>query len=138
LVGLALSEELQLRKEMIQDLKVQWKRLWHERVNDHWIAEGIANQTYPSLFVDKGTVIRATRDFKALSFREILELHQVPNLARYIQPDPATGGWTKFVKTHITVDRKRRIPSRVSVELRIKVKKGQLKKGGRGWLHKQS
>jgi hypothetical protein len=127
---------MQSRKEMVQDLKVQWKKLWQERLNDRWIAEGIANETYPSLFVDKGTVIRATRDFKALSFKEILELHQIPNLNRYIPPNPAVGGWTKFVKTHMTSIKKRRSFNRASFEPAIERKGQPLKKGGRGWLHK--
>jgi hypothetical protein len=110
--------------------------LWCERVDDQWRAEGIASETYPLLFVDQGTVIRATRDFKALSFKEILEMHEIPNLARYIPPDPAIGGRTKFVKTHITAIKTRRSRSRYSVETEIKTKRQQLKKGGRGWLHK--
>ena len=63
-------------KEVVEELKVQWKRLWLERVDDKVRAEGIAVQDYSSLFVDKGTVIHATRDFKALNFKEILEQHQ--------------------------------------------------------------
>jgi hypothetical protein len=135
---LAVSDEVQSRKEMIQELKGQWKRLWYERLDDQWRAEGIASHTYPMLFVDKGTVIRATRDFKFLSFKEILELHrEIPNFERYIPPDPAVGGWTRFVKTQITAGKKRYSRVRAFVEPEIETENQQLKQGGRGWLHKR-
>jgi hypothetical protein len=135
-IVVTLSEEAKLHREIVEDLKVQWKQLWRERVNDRWLAEGIANQTFPSLFVDKGTVIRATRDYKALSFREILEMQKLPNVERYIPPDPAVGGWTKFVKTHITAGKKKTALRHEPVEPDFKAAQQQLKKGGRGWLHK--
>jgi hypothetical protein len=133
---MAMSEEVELRRKMVEDLKVQWKQMWRECVNDRWLAERIANQTFPSLFVDKGTVIRATRDYKAQSFREILEMHRFPDVQRYIPPDPAIGGWTKFVKTYVTAGKKRIVFRRESVEPAFKAAKQQLKNGGRGWLHK--
>jgi len=63
------------QKEFVEELKVEWKRLWSERLDDKMRAEGIAVNNYGSLFIDKGTVIHATRDFKALNFKEILERH---------------------------------------------------------------
>jgi hypothetical protein len=136
LLELGLSDDLQLQKEKVQELKVQWKRMWYEHVDDQWRAEGIASEAYPLLFVDKGTVIRATRDFKALSLKEILELHQIPNLSRYIPPDPAVGGWTRFAKTHLTTMKGLHRRNSVLVEREPERQKQQLKKGGRGWLHK--
>jgi hypothetical protein len=133
---LGLSEDLQLQREKVQKLKFQWKRMWYERVDDQWRAEGIANETYPLLFVDRGTIIRATRDFKALSLKEILELHQITNLARYIPPDPAVGGWTRFVKTHITTMKRLHGRNSAFGEPEPERKRQQLKKGGRGWLHR--
>ena len=87
------------QKEMVEELRVQWKRLWQDRVDDKLRAEGIATADFCDLFVEKGTIIHATRDFKALNFKDILEQHHVENPDRYISPNPKIGGWTKFVKT---------------------------------------
>ena len=64
------------QKEFVEELKIEWKRLWQERFDDGIRAEGIAVKGYDQLFVDKGTIINATRDFKALNFKEIFEEHQ--------------------------------------------------------------
>ncbi|MCW4003647.1 MAG: hypothetical protein NWE95_07030 [Candidatus Bathyarchaeota archaeon] len=122
-------------KELVEELKFYWKRLWQERVDDKVRAEGIAAAEYEKLFVEQGTIIHATRDYKALSFREILEQHQVANADRFIPPPPQVGGWNKFVKTHITNQRPRK-SVRVLLYCEEKREKQQPKKGGRGWLHK--
>ena len=122
------------QKEIVEALKVEWKRLWQERVDDKVRAEGIAAGEYSKLFVDKGTVIHATRNYRALSFREILEQHQIVNAERFIPPSSLVGGWTKFVKTSITVQKFPRHKRALSYEAPVKEKQ-QLKKGGRGWLH---
>ena len=123
------------QKEMVEELRVQWKRLWQDRVDDKLRAEGIATADFCDLFVEKGTIIHATRDFKALNFKDILEQHHVENPDRYISPNPKIGGWTKFVKTNITNQppRKRRAEL---YHYGNKHKRQQPKKGGRGWLHK--
>ena len=122
------------QKEFVEELKIEWKRLWHERFDDKVRAEGIAVNDYDQLFIDKGTIIHATRDFKALNFKEILEEHEVLNAERYIPPDPHVGGWTKFVKTNIT---SKKLQSKRLAQLPVeeKTEKQQLKKNGRGWLH---
>ena len=56
------------QKELIDELRFEWKRLWNDRLNDKIRAEGIAVDDYSSLFIDKGTIIHATRDFKVLNF----------------------------------------------------------------------
>ena len=89
------------QKELVEELKVEWKKLWRERLDDKVRAEGVAITDYSSLFVDKGTVIHATRDFKALNFKEILEQHEIVDIERYVPPDRFVGGWTKFVKSNI-------------------------------------
>jgi hypothetical protein len=121
-------------KEMVDELKVQWKRLWHERVDDKVRAEGIAIDDYSKLFVEKGTIIHATRDFKALNFREILEQNQIADAEGLFPPSPQVGGWTKFIKTSITTQRKRK-STRASLYREAKKEKQQAKKCGRGWLH---
>jgi len=121
---------------MVEELRVQWKRLWNERVDDRLRAEGMATADYCDLFVEKGTVIHATRNYKALNFREILEQHQVTNIDRFLLPDPHIGGWTKFIKMNVT---NRGLRKRQLAELYYDEKKSgkqQPKKGGRGWLHK--
>jgi hypothetical protein len=122
------------QKEMVEELKIQWIRLWQERLDDKLRAEGVAINDYSSLFVDKGTIIHATRDFKALSFREILEQHQVANADRFISPSPEIGGWTKFIRTNI-VNQQPRKKKRAELYRFEKKEKQQPKKGGRGWLH---
>jgi hypothetical protein len=121
-------------KEMVEQLKVQWRRLWQERVDDKLRAEGVATADYCDLFVEKGTIIHATRDYKALSFREVLEQHQIVNIDRVVPPAPYIGGWTKFIKTNITNQRPRR-KRRAELHYEEKKEKQQPKKGGRGWLH---
>ena len=121
-------------KEMVEELKVQWKKLWQERVDDKVRAEGIATADYCDLFVERGTIIHATKDYKALSFREILEQHQITNMDKLIPPNPQIGGWTKFIKLHITSQRTGR-KRRAELYRAEEKQKQQLKKGGRGWLH---
>jgi hypothetical protein len=122
------------QKEMVDSLRIQWKRLWQERVDDKIRAEGIATADYCDLFVEKGTIIHATRNFKALSFKEILEQHEISNLDRVIPPSPQIGGWNKFIKTNITNQHSRK-KRRVELYCEEKKEKQQPKKGGRGWLH---
>jgi hypothetical protein len=122
------------QKELVEDLKSDWKKLWEERFDDHQRAEGVAVTDYSTLFVDRGTIIHATRDFKALNFKEILERHQVENIERVIQPDPQVGGWNKFIKTEITHS-KNKENQRAQLYCPEKKEIQQPKKGGRGWLH---
>lgn len=122
------------RKEIVEELKMQWKQLWHERVDDRLRAEGIATGDYSKLFVEKGTIIHATRDYKVLNFREILQLHEIVDVDRIIPPSPQIGGWGKFIKTNITNQKPRR-NNRASHYRMDKKQKQQLKKSGRGWLH---
>lgn len=85
--------------------------------------------------MERGTIIHASRDYKPLNFKEILEEHKIENPDNYIAPNVNVGGWTKFVKTEITAkkpDNKKRqreyVPEKKVAQ--------QPKKGGRGWLHK--
>jgi hypothetical protein len=121
------------QKEMVEEIRIQWKKLWRERVDDKVRAEGVATADYCDLFVEKGTIIHATRNFKALNFKEILEQHQITNPDRLIPPSPQIGGWTKFIKVNITSQRPRK--RRAELYCAEKKQKQQPKKGGRGWLH---
>ncbi len=122
------------QKEFVDDLRAQWKKLWQERVDDKVRAEGIAITDYSKLFVEKGTIIHATKDFKALNFKEILEQHKIENSERFIQPSPQVGGWGKFIKTDLTRQKPQRT-KRAEAYYPEKKEVQQPKKGGRGWLH---
>lgn len=134
LADVSLEDRVKAQKELVEKLKVQWKLLWSERFNDKVRAEGVSVSDYASLSVERGTIIHATRDFKALNFKEILEQHMVEDIDRVVQPDVDVGGWNKFVKTQITgrgPQRNKRALSDVPKKQIVQ----QPKKGGRGWLH---
>jgi hypothetical protein len=120
-------------EDLIKELKIQWKTLWKERIDDKTRAEGIANKDYSMLFVEKGLVIFATKDFKALNFREILECH-LDDVDR-IFPSPQIGGWGKFIRTMISSQRSSNRVRETRQLLEKEKQRQQLKKGGRGWLH---
>ena len=99
-------------------------------------AEGIASTDYSTLFVEKGMIIFATRNFRMLNFREILEQHKVADVDRLVSPVPSVGGWGKFIRTFVAGQKPRgRVRRSVQYEVEAKEKQ-QLKKGGRGWLHR--
>jgi hypothetical protein len=131
-----IEARIEAKKKLIEELKSQWKLLWSERFDDRVRAEGVSVNDYAILDIDKGTIIHATKDFKVLSLRQILEKHLVEDPERYIQPDANVGGWNKFIKTEITgkvVKRKR--PAFEIVDKCTSKNKQQPKKNGRGWLH---
>jgi hypothetical protein len=123
------------KNDFVKEVKEQWKILWRERIDDKLRAEGIADKDYGMLFVERGTVIFATRKFKMLSLREILQLHGIIDVDRAVGPSPSVGGWGRFIRTFIARQQssKRRKRSRQYFE--EERRKQQLKKGGRGWLH---
>jgi len=85
--------------------------------------------------VDQGTIIVATRDFKALNLKEILSLNRIQNAEQVVGPPSAVGGWHKFARTVLNKQtRNRRFV--FGKPLSDRVKNLQLKKGGRGWLHR--
>jgi len=120
-------------KEFVDELRGEWKLLWRERIDDRVRAEGIAKREYSKLYVEKGTVIVATRDYKPPDFVEILKQHIASDAEKLVPPNPAIGGWGKFMKG---VLRKQRGLARRLAPPEPERKEGQqLKKGGRGWLH---
>ena len=125
-------------KEFVDELKTQWSTLWRDRIDDRERAEGIANQDYSLLFVEQGLVVIATRDYAYLDFFDILQQHQLSSStegARAIPPVPSVGGWGKFIRN--VVNKQKRLTRRGRpVPPEPKRKRQQLKKGGRGWLHR--
>lgn len=121
-------------KELIDGLKSQWVELWRNRIDDREKAEGISSKDYESLFVDRGEVIIATRDFRPLNFREILELHGLSHFPGSVPVPPAVGGWGKFIRNVLNKQQNLRRTKRAAPELGQKEYQ-QRKKCGRGWLH---
>lgn len=125
------------KKEFVEDLRRQWRAMWRERIDDRTRAEGIAEKDYSPLFVERGTVIIATRKFRPPDFLEVLQQHGLLSFDGSVAPSPFVGGWGKFIRTFL----KGRRPTRRSLMHRPpkpRRKEGQqLKKGGRGWLHRE-
>ena len=127
----------EVQKKLIAELKTQWILLWSERFDDRVRAEGVSVNDYAILDIEKGTIIHATKDFKILTLKQILEKHRIENPERYIQSDLHIGGWNKFIKTKIN-DKTKKVPqaaSYVSAEHNSLKKHQHRKNGGRGWLH---
>lgn len=122
------------QKELVEQVRIEWKRLWNERREDKIRAEGIANNDYNTLYIDRGTIIHATRDFKVLSLRDILKQYEIENPDRYIPPDKHVGGWNKFVKDYISEQFSGK-KTNLTVKSSDKKRPTQQKHNGRGWLH---
>jgi Arc/MetJ-type ribon-helix-helix transcriptional regulator len=122
------------KKQFIDEFKSQWKSMWLNRVDDRVRAEGIADKDYSLLFVDRGTVIVATRKFKHLDFYELLQQQKLSLGNQGLSTNPSVGGWGRFIRTAFVsrnvTRRGRSVPSKPDVHFGQ-----QLKKGGRGWLH---
>ena len=123
-----------VEETLVSEVKAQWKRLWQERIDDPVLAEGVASMDFDKLFVERGTVVLATRSFKLVTLREILERHKVVEAERHVPPSKHVGGWSRFARTRLPSyeSARRRRGFAVSRDMG---KKQQLKKGGRGWLH---
>ena len=119
-------------KTLVDELKIEWNRLWRERRDDKIRAEGIAVNNYSQLFIDQGTIIRATRDFQSLNFRDILQQHEIRDFDRYTPPDPYIGGWTKFIKDNVSKPKGEKKAEKPKEKKNIN---HQSKQGSRGWLH---
>lgn len=122
------------QKEVVEELKKQWKKLWQERINDQSKAEGVANQDYSTLFVDRGTVIIATRDCKPLNFREILEQYKIFKVNKITPLSPTIGEWSNFIMT-TNVSQKRHSCRQLRTNEGKRKNDQQLEKGDRGWAH---
>ena len=84
-----------------QQLKQEWRQLWEHKLIDEVRAEAIARREYAVLFVDMGDVIWATRNFKPLSFQEVLERHEKESGKKVRPIDPKVGGWGKFIREEV-------------------------------------
>ena len=129
----SMSERAE-RDEFRARLKREWAFLWGERFDDRVRAEGISVRDYPLLLVDKGLVIFASRDAKSPSFSEVVSYWS--GEGRVYSPDPDVGGWGRFIRSTLKRQAHSRAGSYVCEGPSVKSEQQQLKKGGRGWLHK--
>jgi hypothetical protein len=121
-------------KEFVDDLRVDWKNLWRNRLDDRVRAEGIAKKDYSKLFVEQGTVIMATRDFKPLEFFDIVKEYLECDTEKVLPPNSTVGGWGKFIRTNIRNQKTATRASRYVPPKKTPKKGQQQKRGGRGWL----
>lgn len=128
-----VNNEYKEKKEFVEELKRQWKLLWWNRIDDKVKAEGIASQDFSMLFVESGTVITATRDYKPLDFVQILAKHDLVHLENVVSPRPAVGGYGKFARE--VFGKKQVSALRRQILEEAPRRSGPRKKGGRGWLH---
>ena len=129
----SMSERVE-RDDFRARLKSEWALLWGERFDDRVKAEGVSVRDYPLLFVDKGRVIFASRDAKVPSFSEAVEYWS--GQGRVYSPNPSVGGWGKFIRSTLKAQAHSRADSYRCEKPVGRCEKQQLKKGGRGWLHR--
>ena len=135
LSGRDQAVETSNQRQLITKMKIEWKSLWKERINDKTRAEGIANKNYTTLFVERGTVVNATRNFKPPNFNEILKQHKHVGASKTPLLNHHKGGWGKFIRSAIA---SRFNPSRKGKTLLFNKKptrQHQLKKKDKGWVH---
>jgi hypothetical protein len=125
------------QEEFRRRLKEDWALMWKERYDDRVKAEGIAIRDYPSLFMDRGFVIFASRNVKTPNFSEIVDFWASKGLV--YSPNASVGGWGKFIRTELrkSVNSRAKSFDRSLLKQHGKNGKQQLKKGGRGWLHRR-
>lgn len=119
-------------REFKRWLKIEWADLWKSKFDDEIIAEGISLRDYSLLDVDKGEIIHASRDYKPLKFREILEKNLGGEAAERVDVDPQVGGWKRFARENLPKREKKtaRGAPKISFDL-----SQQQRKGGSGWLN---
>jgi hypothetical protein len=115
------------------ELQTEWAILWKTKLDDEVVAEGISSQEFDRLFVDRGEILFASRDFKPISLRDIIDRHLGSDVAGKVDPDPLVGGWRKFIRENMAFKKQavRRERPRAKFDL-----SQQQRKNGRGWLNK--
>ena len=129
-------ESMKEWREFVKDLKDAWRLLWRDRIDDRVRAEGIADKDYSMLFVERGLVILATRDYKPPNFREIVEQYMFSEEYNAVSPSPSVGGWGKFGRNVLSKQRRYTRRRRPEPAKPILPEDRHLKKGGRGWIHR--
>ncbi len=122
------------RDEFRRRLKDEWSSMWVERFDDRVKAEGIVVKDYSLLFMDRGMVIFASRAAKTPTFSDVVAYWARQGMV--YSPDANEGGWGKFIRTALQGPAHSRARVYDGDRGRVAGVRGQLKKGGRGWLHK--
>jgi hypothetical protein len=127
-----VDESLKRAKILRQQLKNQWADLWVSKHDDKVNAEDISVKDYNLLFVEKGEVVQAKRDYRPISFSDILEKHVGADRALKVDIDPRVGGWKKFSKKNFPKKKPEfiREPPRKKIDLNQ-----HQRKNGFGWLN---
>jgi hypothetical protein len=86
------------------------------------------------LSVEKGTAIKATRDYKPLEFYGIVEKYLGLDAGKAALPNKTVGDWGKFIRTNIK-NQKTRTRRTYTSPKKVSSKLQQKRKSGRGWLH---
>lgn len=120
------------RDEFHSKLKEEWKLMWKERFDDRIKGEGIVTRDHPLIFMDRGSVIFASRDAKTPTFSEIVELWAAQG--SIYAPQPAVGGWGKFIRTHLRRASHSRARNLASNPFNLKANQCKRKRA-KGWLH---
>lgn len=120
-------------RHLRDELKGDWATLWKTKLEDRVTAEGISSQEFMRLFVNSGEILFASRDFKPISFREIIERHLGSDVAGKVDPDPSIGGWGKFIRENLPVSKKASKRERPAIKFDTSQ---QQRKHGCGWLNK--
>jgi hypothetical protein len=134
------TDDSMRKEEAVETLRQQihreWKALWDQKIEDKLVAESVARDTYPLLFVDQGTVIQAPRKYKPPMWHEILARHERAAGSPLTPPDPEEGGYRKFARTVLAKQARWRSAALQQHQMTEEPRRhGPRKKGGRGWLH---
>ena len=121
--------------QLRQQIREEWRDLWDQRIEDKLVAEEIARKDYELLFIERGTVIRASKDYVPPDFEEIVRANEELLDIKLTYPDPRVGGWGKFIKD--VFPRRTHHTRRKRLELNEKSQNGPRKSGGRGWLNRR-
>ncbi len=127
-----MADKMKDAREFKRWLKIEWADLWKSKFDDEIIAEGISLRDYSLLDVDKGEIIHASRDYKPLKFREILEKNLGGEVTDRVDVDPHVGGWKKFAREKLP--RREKKTAREAHKIPFDLSQQQ-RKGGSGWLN---
>ena len=126
-----MESDIANAEELRKELKEAWASLWNLKYDDPIAAEGVSLTDFPRLFVEGGEIMYATKDYKPISFREVLEKYFESETMNRISIDPRVGGWKKFSRTHFPAMQMKRERPKFRVDL-----SQHQRKGGDGWLNK--
>jgi hypothetical protein len=69
-----------------------------------------------------------------LDLKDILHLHEIQNVERFVTPHPSVGEWGEFARSMLSNQKARSHMGKTALAWNPQ-KNLQSKKGSRGWLH---